>query len=442
MLSPMGITSPKVLITNQAALPALSKEAHKSPSLPQQTPTWDNVSIETHYFYNDSAQVEWFGQPRSSLYSPYNQLFNWTTSGTIEAGVWSGNPGNATITVVTERDFNETETIGFLNYTMENFVRFVSYPSLSIFNFSEYVNASSWIFTDEIASITELFNDTFYFVHNATRHFIDGFNVTGLVENIENWRILMQWDTLTLDSLYFSYSIRNATINDGEEYIFSLGKVFGRTTPLEFSGSGTLRIHGPYDRMILNATPSSHYNSITFPYFPIGEEVFVFIELTSEEFDLTHEFRKPSSSINISREVSSTQIARGQTITINVTVANTGEVPFSEVTINDQGGILSGAFTLISGTTSTVLQQLDAGTSISMVYTVMPLQSGAIELPSATAITVDLLSNQLSDTTDPITINVGAGMLPSEQIILIIGIAALILVIVILILYRFRRRIF
>ncbi len=442
MLSSIGITSQAGLLSNQAIVSTSTKEVCKNPSLPQEPPAWINTSIETRYFYNDSAQLEWFGQPRSSLESPYNQLLNWTTSGTIEAGVWPGNPGNATITATTESDYNETETIGFLNYTMENFVRFASYPSLSIFNFSEYVNASIWIFTDTVASPTELFNTTFHLVQNATYHFIDGFNVTGLIENIENWRILMQWNTGTLDSLFFSYSIRNVTTYNGENYIFSLGRTFGRTTPLEFSGTGTLRIQGPYDRMILNATPSSYYSSITFPYFPIGEETFEFPDLLSEEFDLTHKFNQPSSSIAISREVSSTQVARGQIITINVTVTNTGEVPFSEVTINDQGGILSGAFALIEGTTSRILLQLDAGESASMAYSVMPLQSGAIELPSASVFTIDLLSNQLVDTTDPITINVGAGMLPSEQTFLIFGIAALIFIIVILVLYRFRRRIF
>ena len=108
--------------------------------------------------------------------------------------------------------------------------------------------------------------------------------------------------------------------------------------------------------------------------------------------------------------------------------------------INDLGGLLTGAFTLVSGSASAVVPFLASGESYSMVYAMMALQSGVFELPAASVITTDLLQNQLLNATDPTTIRIENGLLPSELSILTIAAGFAIIAIIIFIVYRILKR--
>jgi len=414
----------------------------KAPPTPNGLPDWVDILFQTRYFYNDSATVEWHGRTRWSVASPYNPLYNWTTDGTIEGGVWNGNPGNATIAVTSETNETQSEVVAqFLNYTMENYVRFTSWPSLSIFNFTEYENTTSWVFVDSIASPTELLNTTFHLVQNGTEFLADGFNATGIAESVTEWRVFMQWNE-TDSVLDFSYKIRNATTLVSDTYIFSLGRALGRNTPLKFTGIGNIIVRGPYDRMIINATPTDFYSEINFPYFPIGQETFSLSEIIEYDFDMTVWYCQPVSGISLERELSTTNMARGQIIIVTLTATNTGNLSLSNVYINDIDGILSGFFTLVSGNASMLKTRLEAGSNITMEYSMMAIQSGSIDLPAAIVTATDILQNEFTKSTGTTLINISAGLLPGEVQLLIISAGVVVTLIICLILYRFRRRIF
>ncbi|MFX1301709.1 MAG: hypothetical protein ACFFDE_12390, partial [Promethearchaeota archaeon] len=77
---------------------------------------WVSVSLESEYFYNDTAVISWSGEPRTVVQSPFNPLLNWTESGSIEGGFWEGNPGNATITAFAlDNETTAAEVADFLN---------------------------------------------------------------------------------------------------------------------------------------------------------------------------------------------------------------------------------------------------------------------------------------------------------------------------------------
>ncbi|MFX1561804.1 MAG: hypothetical protein ACFFDP_00660 [Promethearchaeota archaeon] len=433
-----GISQETTTLSNLSSLSL--KE--NTPTTPNGLPDWIDITFQTHYFYNDSATVQWHGRTRWSVASPYNPLYNWTTDGTIEGGVWNGNPGNATITVTAKNNETQSEVVAdFLNYTMENYVRFTSWPSLSIFNFTEYENTTSWVFVDSIASPTEFLNTTFHLVQNGTEFLANGFNATGIAESVTEWRVFMQWNE-TDSVLDFSYKIRNATTLESNTYIFSLGRALGRTTPLKFTGIGNIIVRGPYDRMIINATPTDFYSGINFPYFPIGQETFSLSEIIEYNFDMIVWFCQPISGINLERQLSTTSLARGQIITVTVTATNTGNLTLSNLYINDLDGILSGFFTLVSGNASMFKPILEAGSNVTMEYSMMAIQSGSIDLAAAIVTAIDILQNEFTEFTGTALINISAGLLPSEIQLSLISIGAVIAFIICLILYRFRRRIF
>ena len=405
---------------------------------PPGVPDWRDVTVQTHYFYNDSVNVSWKGSPWWTVSSPYNPLFNWTDNGTIVGGVWPGNPGNATIDVmIGTNDTTSEEVTDFLNYTMENYVRFTSWPSLSIFNFDDYENETHWVFEDAIASSEELLNTTFHLVSNATAFLADGFNATGIAENVTQWRVFMQWNE-TGSALEFSYTIRNATLLQGDDYVFSLARAFGRTTPLTLTGNGTIRIQAPFDRMVLNGTPSHLYPGVTFPQFPIGEDYY-YLNETDQDFDLVIRFRQSTGGLSIIREVSSSSIARGQTVVINVTFVNTGTRPLHDIYVDDLSSILCGAFAMVSGSASLVKSYLAGGEAFSMQYVLVALQQGVFQFDGAEITATDILQNAYFRSTSTITITVVAGLLSSEISLIIIAIGFVALVIIIILL-RWRLR--
>lgn len=439
-----GAQSPSLLEKDTRLLSPSSTQGQgqASPVTPG-LPDWVNVSLQAAYFYNDSATVIWHGAPRTTATSPYKELYSLfgthMVNGSIEGGVWTGNPGNATIRVAVRNNTSAATARDFLNYTMTHYVRFTSWPSLSIFNFTAYENKLSWVFTDSIASPVELLNTTFHLVNNATKYLTNGFNATGIAAGVTQWRVRMAW-TQTSDSLDFSYSLRNATLPEGSNLVFCLGRAMGRTAPLTLAGNGTIRITGPYDRMILNATPSTLYPGISFPYFPIGEEVFTVAAPASQPFDLTVHFRQPVSGLSITRQLSRTDLLRGEILEVTVTVVNTGNLSMSDVVVEDLGGILSGIFALVTGSVSTVQPRLGAGQSLTMKYAVMALLTGTAELPPARVSAVDLLQNEFVRTTAAASVTIGVGMLPSEVTLLLAGVTLLVALLVLVVLYVWRRR--
>jgi hypothetical protein len=440
----LGAQSPSLLDRSaQRSGPPAIQDSRQAPPPTPGLPDWVNVSLQGVYFYNDSATVTWQGAPRALVTSPYKQLYSlfgtYMINGSIEGGVWTGNPGNATIRVTVRNGTSATVARDLLNYTMTHYVRFASWPSLSIFNFTAYQNTTSWVFTDAIASPVELLNTTFHLVNNATAYLTNGFNATGIASAVTQWRVHMEW-TQTEDLLDFSYSIRNATLPEGNHLVFRLGRAMGRTTPLILVGNGTVTITGPYDRMILNATPSSLYSGISFPHFPIGDEVFTIVGLTSQPFDLTVHFCQPVSGLSITRHLSRTDLLRGEILEVTVTVVNTGNLSMSDVIVDDTGGILSGIFALVAGSVSTVQAGLDAAQSLTMKYAVMALLTGTAELPPALVSAVDLLRNEFVRTTAAVSVTIGAGMLPSESMLVFVGAATLVALVVLAALFLWGRR--
>lgn len=295
------------------------------------------------------------------------------------------------------------------------------------------------MFTDAIASPVEFLNTTFHLVNDGTKYLANGFNATGIAAAVTQWRIRMTW-SLTNDSLRFSYSLRNATLTQGSDLVFRLGRAMGRTSPLTLAGNGTVTITGPYDRMILNATPSTLFPGISFPYFPIGEEVFTVTTSTSLPFDLTVHFRQPVSDLSITRQLSRTDLLRGETLEVTVTVTNAGNLSMSDVFISDSGGILSGVFALVAGSVSTFRPALAAGQSLTMKYTLMALQTGTALLPPARVSAVDMLQNEFVRTTTTAFVAIGGGMLPGEAALLLDGVVFLVALLVLVALYIWRRR--
>ncbi len=406
---------------------------------PPAIPNWQSANVATQFFYNDSAIVSWEGNPWSITSSPLRYLLDWTDNGTIIGGVWPGNPGNATIDVkIGNNDTTSEEVTDFLNFTMENYVKFTSWPSLSIFNFDDYENETHWVFEDSIASSEEFLNNTFYLVDNATAFLADGFNATGIAANATQWRVYMQWNG-TSSALEFSYTIRNATLLQGDDYVFSLARAFGQVSPMTLSGNGTLTMRAPYDRVVYNATPSHLYPNITFPYFPIGEEVF-YVNETDQDFDIVVRYQQSTGGLDITREVISETVARGQTIVVNVTFTNTGSRPFHNIYLNDLSSLLSGAFALVSGSASLNHPYLAGGESVSMEYVLMALQQGVFQLEGAEITATDVLQDEYYRSTSADTITVSAGLLPSEINLIIVAVGIVVLIIVILLVrWRLRR---
>jgi len=444
-LAMQGYGAPIALPTNPQASPYSLLEAPPSvvagetPPTPNGPPDWIDVLLDVYYFYNDSVQVSWRGRPRTSLVSPYNPLYNWTMEGTIVGGVWPGNPGNATIRVSPKANYSASVVEDFLNSTMENYVRFTCWPSLDCFNFTQYENASLWEFEGRIASAEEFLNTTFHLVSNATRYLMDGFNVTGIIESLGNWRVRMQWNE-TDSSLEFSYTLYNATDLVGDLYIFRLSKAMGRTEPLTLTGVGTLTVYGPYDRIIVNATPDSIYANTSFPIFPIGCNTFDFNEEVEQDFDLAFWFRRATAGISISREVSATSLQRGQVVTVIVTVENMGDLPLFDVTVSDLSGILSGAFVLVEGSASLFCPRLESGESLIMEYAMMAVQVGQVVLDGATVTARDLLAGEHVASTGDVTVSIGSGLLASEVLLIAGGAGAAVALVVLLILARLLRR--
>ncbi len=424
---------------NTSILTSLPLAASDERAPPRAVPNWRNADVTAQYFYNDSANVSWEGNPWATPTSPLRYLLDWTDNGTIIGGVWPGNPGNATIDVkIGNNETTSEEVTDFLNFTMENYVRFTSWPSLSIFNFDDYENETHWVFEDAITSTEELLNTTFHLINNATAFLADGFNATGIAENATRWRVYMQWNE-TGSALKFSYTIRNATLLQGDDYVFSLSRAFGRITPLTLSGNGSLTIQAPYDRIVFNATPSHLYPGITFPHFPIGEEKY-YINENNQDFDIVIKFQQSTGGLDIIREVvSGNTIARGQTVVVNVTFTNTGSRPLHDIFVSDLSSLLSGAFALASGSASLDHPYLAGGESVTMQYVLIALQPGVFEFEGAEITATDVLQNDYFRSTSAVTITVGAGLLSSEITLIIIAVGIVAIVIVIL-LVRWRLR--
>ncbi len=268
------------------------------PPVPQ-IENW-SATLYARYSYDDAVSVMWEGRPLNES-SPYLPLLNWTLNGTISGILNTGSVGNATIDVYPNDTYNETEVIEFLNYTMEHYIQCSSWPSLSIYNFADYENQMHWSFNDTIvdnateaafiASTTSLLNNTFRLVENASAYLIDGFDPEGIAENLSEFQFLMQWNT-SHHLLRFSYLIENATIQEDENvFVFSLGRALGRTTPLILTGVGNVTVEGPFDQMILEATPDTWFPGITSPDYRL---VWTFV-ITSDvpvDFDITIRFQQ------------------------------------------------------------------------------------------------------------------------------------------------------
>ncbi len=414
-----------------------------APPVPQAPPDWILVTLETEYTYDNSVTVSWYGRPSTGASSPFNPLYNWTKSGSISGGIYNGNPGNATIIAVPwDNTTTALEVRDFLNYSMENYIRYESWPALSTFNFTAYENQTLWEFNDRIASHEEFLNTTFFLVNNATSFLMNGFNASGIIASLTDYHIHLEWfEADPVAEVNFTYTVSNVIEERGGTSIFRLGKAMGNQAPLNLTGTGTLRINGPYNRVILNGTPIDIFENTTFPYYPIGVEEYNFDEFV-REFDYTVWFNEGTSTMSVTRDFSTNSLNRGELLTVRITIRNTGNTPFSEVTISDIQAITTGMFQLVSGTASATVTNLHPGENVTLEYTSMALISGIFDYPSVEIVGIDLFANQyvFVSSTEPITI--GSGLTPSELLVIEITIVAIIIVIIIIILYRFRRRIF
>ncbi len=415
----------------------------RAPPVPQGSSEWIDVSLEVEYSYDDTATISWTGRPATGPSSPFNPLYNWTKSGSIEGGIYDENPGNATIIAIPWDNLTTAaEVADFLNYTMENYVRYTSWPSLSIFNFTEYENTTLWVFNDTIASHLEFFNTTLYHVVNATAYLVNGFNATGIIAAMTEYRIYLEWfEAQPIAEVTFSYTIENASLLAGDIYNFSLGRAMGLMAPLNLTGSGSLTIRGPYNRMITDGSPASAFVNKIFPYFPIGDEIYDFNE-TEQEFDYNVWYKEPISDISISREVTPTGLNRGGLIAVTITVINTGDVPFAEIIVGDVIAIETGMFQLVSGTASIRVFNLEPGANITLEYTAIALVTGVYDYPAVQVAGIDMFSNQFTFTSTSQSLTIGNGLTPNEIVLIQIAVALIIIVVVLLVLYRFRRRIF
>jgi hypothetical protein len=415
-----------------------------APAAPQSTPDWLDVHLEAEYtFDNDSVIVSWTGRPRTNQESPFNPLYNWTKSGYIDGGIWDGNPGNVSIHAVAwDNATTAAEVRDFLNHTMVNYVRFTSFPSLSIFNFTEYENQTMWVFNDAIASHEEFLNTTFYLVNNATGYLMDGFNATGIAADLTDYHIHLEWfENEPIAQVNFTYTIANVIEAQDEAFVFRLGRALGLTAPLNFTGQGQLTIHGPFNRVYLEGSPELAFGDTVFPWYPIGVEAFGFSDETSE-FDYTIRFQEGSSVLSVDREFSSTIINRGDYLSVRIVVENIGNTIFSEATVRDVIPIETGVFQLISGAASMTVFNLQPGENVTLEYTVMALASGIYEYPEVQIVGTDVFSAQYTFTSSTQQFTIGSGLIPNEVTLIGLVVALIIIVVILLILYRFRRRIF
>ncbi len=416
----------------------------RAPPVPQATGDWIDVNLDAEYtFDNDSVTISWTGRPRTGAQSPFNPLYNWTSAGYIDGGIWDGNPGNATIYAVAwDNTTTAAEVTDFLNHTMENYVRYESYPSLSIFNFTEYENQTTWLFNDGIASHEEFLNSTFYLVNNATAFLMDGFNATGIVAGLSEYHIHLEWfDSSPIANVTFTYTMESVIENQDGISVLRLGRAMGLTTPLSLTGEGRLTIRGPYNRVYLAGTPDWAFEGITFPYYPVGVEEYLFAD-SAQEFDYTISFQEGSSVLAITREFSTNVLNRGDILTVKITVENTGNTYFSTTTVRDVIAIETGIFELVGGVASKTEFDLQPGENVTLEYTAMALVAGIYEYPAVQAAGIDVFysQNTFLGTTESIT--VGNGLTPNEITLIGIAVAVIVIIIILLILYRFRRRIF
>jgi hypothetical protein len=443
-----------ILVINPILAPAIGYQIGRTgndatltasaPPLPQTIPDWIDVHLDAQYtFDDDSVSIQWSGRPRTGAQSPFNPLYNWTNAGYIDGGIWDGNPGNATIYAVAwDNTTTAAEVTDFLNYTMEHYVRYDSYPSLSIFNFTDYENETTWLFNDAIASHEEFLNSTFYLVNNATEYLMDGFNATGIVADLTEYHIHLEWfENQPIANVTFTYTIANAIEDQSGISVFRLGRALGIDAPLNLTGEGLLTIRGPYNRVYLDGSPESAFEGIIFPYYPIGVEEYQFTDLL-QEFDYTISFQEESSVLAITREFSTTVLNRGDTLTVRITVVNTGNTIFSTTTIHDVLAIEAGVFQLVGGTASTSVANLEPGENVTLEYSAIALVAGTYEYPAVQVTGINNFDNQntFQGTTESLTI--GQGLTPNEVSLIGIAAATVIIIIILLILYRFRRRIF
>ena len=415
-----------------------------APPVPQVTADWLDVNVDAEYtFDTDSVTISWTGRPRTGAQSPFNPLYTWTNAGYIDGGIWDGNPGNATIYATAwDNTTTAAEVADFLNFTMENYVRYDSYPSLSIFNFTEYENQTTWLFNDGIASHEEFLNSTFYLVNNASAYLMDGFNATGIVADLTEYRIHLEWfESAPIANVTFTYTIANIIEQLGDTYTFNLRDALGTSVPLTLTGEGRLTIRGPFNRVYLSGTPETAFEEIIFPHYPIGVEEYLFTD-TPEDFDYSITFQEGSSVLTISRELSTTTLNRGDVLSVRIVVENTGNTFFSEVTIRDVIAIETGVFELVGGLASRTVTSLMPGENVTLEYTAMALVTGIYEYPGVQVAGIDVFSSQATFTGTSQSITIGTGLTPNEVTLIGIVAATIIIIIVLLILYRFRRRIF
>jgi hypothetical protein len=215
----------------------------------------------------------------------------------------------------------------------------------------------------------------------------------------------------------------------------------GRTEPLILNGSGTYTADGPVNRMITNGLPTDIFENSSFPYFPIGVEEYDF-NLSPKDFEYTIWYEEPTSQLVVSREMNTQLLRRGDTLIVTITVINSGDVPFSQVIINDLQAIEEGVFQLTSGAASTTVFNLEAGANVTLEYAAMAIVEGSYEYPAVRVGGTDLFSNQYTYSTTAENLTITSGLLISETLLIQIGVVIIIIVIIGLILYRFRRRIF
>ncbi|MFX1565297.1 MAG: hypothetical protein ACFFCH_04845 [Promethearchaeota archaeon] len=416
----------------------------KSPPVPQTTADWLDVNLDVEFSFDEnSVTIGWTGRPRTGAQSPFNPLYTWTKSGYIDGGIWEGNPGNATIYAVAwDNTTTASEVRDFLNTTMENYIRYTSYPSLSIFNFTDYENQTMWLFNDAIASHEEFLNNTFYLVNNATAYLMDGFNATGIIGSLSEYHIHLEWfESAPVADVTFTYTISDIITQQGDTYEFRLGDALGQSALLNLTGEGTVIINGPYNRVYVNGTPAWIFEDKTFPFYPISSEEYPLSDST-KDFEYWISYQEASSVLSISREFSTNAVNRGDLLTVNIFVENTGNTIFTQAVIRDVIPIENGVFQLVEGIASITIQHLQPGENITLEYTVMALQTGIYEYPAVVAIGIDLFNSQYAFTSTTESITIGGGLIPSELTLIGIAVVIIVIFIVLLILYRFRRRIF
>ncbi|MFX1575663.1 MAG: hypothetical protein ACFFCF_00665 [Promethearchaeota archaeon] len=433
-----------VLQLQQPRIGSTNELTPNVPPLPQTQPDWLDVTLDVEYAIdNDAVTITWSGQPRTGAQSPFNPLYNWTKAGYIDGGVWEGNPGNATIYAEAwDNHTTAAEVRDFLNFTMIDYVRYTSYPSLNLFNFTAYENQTIWIFVDSIASHEEFLNNTFYLVNNSTAYLMDGFNATEIIADVLEYHIHLEWfENQPIANVTFTYTIANVIEDQAGTSVFRLGDALGTPNPLNLTGEGLVTVHGPYNRVYLDGTPEWVFENISFPYYPLGVEEYQFSD-SNQEFDYTISFQPGSSVLAITREFSTNVLNRGDSLNVKITVVNTGNTYFSTATISDVLAIETGIFQLTSGKASTTVINLQPGENVTLEYSAMALVAGIYEYPGVQALGIDVFFEQTTFQSMSESITINNGLIPSEVTLIGIAVVVVIIIIVILIIYRFRRRIF